>query len=942
MKRLILTLISISITYLLAAQTSMITGRVLDAKTDEPLQFANVFINNTTIGAPTDLKGEFILRNVPIGEVDVVFSYVGYQSYRQHLILNDKQIPRIIIRLIPDEKELAGIEVQGTKDKGWERQLERFEDIFLGNTKSSVNCKITNSWVLDFSEDKATKTLMAKASQPLEIDNLALGYKVTFHLKDFKAGPQTYSILGYIQFKEMPTEDPRLALKWTQNRREVYAKSDRYMFKSILQGKAKDHGFVFYTDKPGYENVKVRSAVFYQELDKTIMKYNPDDFVTPGDREGEFKIKMKGRIEVHYLNEFLVKKTYKDVPYPVSWIEVKGGYVHINKYGVVLNSADVFVAGAMSSQRVADMLPLNYEEDKTIAIEPPKVLVNQLKFRRLQEKVFLHTDKPYYYGGEAIWFKGYMNYIVPEMRDSLSGILYVELINPQRKIIAERLLKIDSGFVHGDFFLSDTLSSGTYFLRAYTNWMRNYGASQIFTKPIPILAINQKVENDPMVQHISSPGLSVKVNKPSFKPREKIELEVGVVDEEGHPVAANLSVSVTDADQVALVNDPVSMLTSFPMPDKLEVNRLVELRYPVEYGVSFFGQFENDKEEFERATVTVVQGRFEDMVTTETDHDGRFWLNGFQFFDSAQLAFQAMNAKGKTFGHVTILPREKAPLDFPTTNYSLNIINVESPQRVISNFVIPKGARLLENVTIKGQKLEQVRKAIVYGKADYTVSGEVLNNSTVSTNILMGLQGRVPGLMITWGWDPDTHIQHYKIKIRGGSSTFGFGTSTEPLILVDGVPFTNQQGTGTTAGDLLATLTPYQVDRVEVITHANPLFGVRGTNGVIAVYTKSGDYRIKGPTTSLKGFDFVTLTGYYQPKFFNSPDYSDAKVAASQSADYRSTIFWSPEVVTNATTGQGLVSFYAADLETRYRVVVEGVTADGKPVLSECFLTVAR
>lgn len=942
MKRSFYTLVFLVFAHSLSAQTSMVTGQVLDAKTQEPLPFANVFINNTTIGVATDTRGEFILRNVPVGEADVVFSYVGYQSYHHHVNVSDRQVQRIVVRLVPEEKELAGIEVHGTKDKEWEKQLDRFENVFLGNTKSSVNCKITNAWVLNFSEDKANKLLLATASQPLEIDNLALGYKVTFHLKDFKAGPQSYSILGYIQFKEMPTEDPKQALRWTQNRRDVYIKSDRNMFKSILQGNAKDQGFVFYTDKPGYESVRVRSAVFYQELDKTIMKYKPDDFVTPGDRPGEFKIKMKGRIEVHYLNEFLVKKTYKDVPYPVSWIEVNGGYVYVNKNGVVLNPGDVYVSGAMSSQRVADMLPLNYELDKTIAIEPPKVLVNQLKFKRLQEKAYLHTDKPYYYGGEAVWFKGYMNYIVPEMRDSLSGILYVELINPQRKIVAERQLRIDSGFVQGDFVLADTLSSGTYFLRAYTNWMKNYGAAEIFTKPVPVLAINQKVEADTGTEMATTPGLSVKMNKKAFKPRERIELEVEVRDESGNPVAANLSVAVTDTDQVALVREAKTIVDDFPMPEKLNVSGMIELKYPVEFGVSFFGQFVNDKHEAERANITIVQGKFEDMVTTETDHDGRFWLNGFQFFDTARFAFQARNARGKPYGHVSVLAREAAPLDFNPPEYALNIINVESPQRVISNYVIPKGARMLENVTIKGQKLEESRKAIVYGKPDYTVSGEVLSNGSVGTNLLLGLQGRVPGLSVTWGWDPDTHIQHYKIKIRGGSSTFGFGTSTEPLVLIDGVPFSHEKESGNTAGDLLATLSPYQVDRVEVITHANPIFGVRGTNGVIAIYTKSGDYRVRGPNASLKGFDFATLTGYYRPKMFDAPDYSDPKATASQAADYRSTVFWGPQVTTDAKTGHGFLSFYAADLETRYRIVVEGVTEQGKPVQGEYFLTVSN
>ena len=57
---------------MLIVQTSKISGRVLDAKTLGPLPFANVFINNTTIGTTTDENGFFKLNNVPVGRNEVI------------------------------------------------------------------------------------------------------------------------------------------------------------------------------------------------------------------------------------------------------------------------------------------------------------------------------------------------------------------------------------------------------------------------------------------------------------------------------------------------------------------------------------------------------------------------------------------------------------------------------------------------------------------------------------------------------------------------------------------------------------------------------------------------------------------------------------------------------------------------------------------------------
>jgi hypothetical protein len=65
-------------THLAAAQT--ITGVVTEKGSRLPLPFANVFINNSTLGAATDAEGKFIIRGKIPEEFELVASFVGYAT----------------------------------------------------------------------------------------------------------------------------------------------------------------------------------------------------------------------------------------------------------------------------------------------------------------------------------------------------------------------------------------------------------------------------------------------------------------------------------------------------------------------------------------------------------------------------------------------------------------------------------------------------------------------------------------------------------------------------------------------------------------------------------------------------------------------------------------------------------------------------------------------
>jgi outer membrane receptor protein involved in Fe transport len=65
---------------LFAASTGKIRGVVKDRETKEPLPGANVIVTGTQMGAATDINGEFIILNVPVGLYSLRTSFVGYRS----------------------------------------------------------------------------------------------------------------------------------------------------------------------------------------------------------------------------------------------------------------------------------------------------------------------------------------------------------------------------------------------------------------------------------------------------------------------------------------------------------------------------------------------------------------------------------------------------------------------------------------------------------------------------------------------------------------------------------------------------------------------------------------------------------------------------------------------------------------------------------------------
>jgi uncharacterized protein YfaS (alpha-2-macroglobulin family) len=96
------------------------------------------------------------------------------------------------------------------------------------------------------------------------------------------------------------------------------------------------------------------------------------------------------------------------------------------------------------------------------------------------------------------------------------------------------------------------------------------------------------------------------------------------------------------------------------------------------------------------------------------------------------------------------------------------------------------------------------------------------------------------------------------------------------------------------------------------------MYGSRGGNGVIAIYTKRGIYMKKGVVE-------FQMAGYYWPRTFYQPRFEkDEKPPSSE------TIIWEPSIDTDGS-GTARVVFQKPEIQGNFRIIIEGLSTTGKP-----------
>lgn len=351
----LLTLLFLAPFFVFAQQKFQLTGSVTEKGTTI-IPGASVFIEGTTMGTQTDANGHYVLKNIPAGRHRLVASMVGYQP-KMVLIDFPGNTTVLNFNLEEDNKTLDEVRVEGSQDKLWEKQFREFEKGFLGESYNRKEVFITNKEVVDFTEME--DAFSAKASQPLQIINKSMGYKVTYFMDNFEKTNSLTSFKGLASFEKLVPEDAKQERKWKRNREEAYEGSLKHFLKALEDNRMEEEGFNAFLLKPEYLN-NLRRGLFFDRNNERHVAFKATELIGITSPDGLTTLNWKIPMEIVYNRKRATRPIFMDAPYPYT-ILIPKGLIQVTSAGDLMNPYSIEMRGEMSKIGMADLLPLDFD-----------------------------------------------------------------------------------------------------------------------------------------------------------------------------------------------------------------------------------------------------------------------------------------------------------------------------------------------------------------------------------------------------------------------------------------------------------------------------------------------------------------------------------------------------------------------------------------------------
>lgn len=358
MKKLFFSALLIPLYSMASGQHFIVSGKVVDSATKEPLSFASVFCQNTTQGTTTNKEGGFHL-NLKEGGYDLVITYTGYKSQLIR-ISPEMKTSDLQITMVKEEKSIEEVVIRSSNEvkDGWKKYGKFFLDNFIGTTPFASQCILVNPEVLKFYYFRKSEKLKVLADSVLIISNNALGYNLRYNLDSFlfmyKTDLCSYRGLGFYEEKTGSEDSLK---RWKKNREKAYFGSRLHFMHSYFDSSLSTAGFIV--------------SLLDSENDKKFNKIQePYDttWYTAADSVSEIDIYYPRRISITYTkrppeNEYLKKyKLPLNVPQQVSYIDLLD-IITIKQNGYYYDQKDWINFGYWSWKNIADQVPNDYVPD---------------------------------------------------------------------------------------------------------------------------------------------------------------------------------------------------------------------------------------------------------------------------------------------------------------------------------------------------------------------------------------------------------------------------------------------------------------------------------------------------------------------------------------------------------------------------------------------------
>jgi hypothetical protein len=453
--------------------------------------------------------------------------------------------------------------------------------------------------------------------------------------------------------------------------------------------------------------------------------------------------------------------------------------------------------------------------------------------------------------------------------------------------------------------------------------------------------------------------LNLSTGKPSYAPNENVMMSLTAKNKDGGAVTGSFSASVTDETQVP-VDEPAEttiftdlLLTSelkghienpnyyfdgendktrsdldllmliqgyrrFEWKKILEQNN-AEPTYKPETSLSLQGKITTPgKKPVSNAKVRLTSIKNYFAADTLTDANGNFTFSNLNFIDTSKVIINAKKEKGGD--NVVVLVKE---LIYPKINkmevynsYADSSFSPPVKEALTRTYIISEQEHLknvhhLKQVDIKEKRRNPIFEPVYSDNMKFSgnLNGPGNADQVILSDVIMrGGGGELSKILAG-------KVDH--VNFNGGLAYLG--SPQKPMaIFIEGAQV---------SPNMLDNINPDDIYSIEILRHGAYLaiYGSNAPHGALIITFKHGsDYKAtKGPVDGLITYNFK---GFYKTREFYSPKYKAGQ--AVNIADNRKTIYWNPYIITDAN-GKASFSFFNADSPGTYRVVIEGIDADG-------------
>jgi TonB-dependent SusC/RagA subfamily outer membrane receptor len=465
------------------------------------------------------------------------------------------------------------------------------------------------------------------------------------------------------------------------------------------------------------------------------------------------------------------------------------------------------------------------------------------------------------------------------------------------------------------------------------------------------------------IQNYDQLNLGVSSDKKTYAKRGKVNINLNAINRAGGAAEGHFSVSVTDESEVPMdehaENTIISnlLLTSdlkgyVEQPNyyfndtsadarknldglmltqgyrRFEWKQVLDNNYPPiafqpEKALEISGMVKNlFGKPISKGTITLLPSKGGPLLSSVSDDKGMFHFSNLVFNDTTHFVLSAVNAKNKNSTKITYFTDKPAPVlaanqfqnvqTVPDTAMAAFVANDKLQQLELLKYGRAKGI-MLKEVEIKNKKFDdnyRTQSLAGAGFADQVMHADEIER--IQGQLSTSLNGRLRGIKFINGTPVLTQFSAFNMHPM--------------LVIVDGamINFSNDPKSPPPDIDILNT---NSIETVEVLKYASTsIYGMDGANGVLIITTKQGGGTNIKDIASI-GILPIAPMGFYKAREFYSPKYDNTPLVTKQ-RDFRSTIYWNPEIKTD-NDGNASFEYYNADSTGAYRVVVEGIDNKG-------------